>query len=313
MDHLEQQCRHLVDRVLRVLAVQDRSGQLRIINRGLLSPDRRQQANSQEALDDRLDHKLSSILLPLLEDSSIDQKLSAGLRRFGLPDFGEDPSALYNHLMLRHDDWVTVLLTLQLVAESDPAPRVDPATVQALTADDNPHLRVLAYRLVGQRSMTPTVEEDAMVAALMLPDIILRLKSIEIFESLSIGELAAVASVTEEADYDDNQIVIQQGDPGNTLYLIIDGEVAVIKSQEDGSDLELDRIGSGDYFGEMALFEQIPRTATIRTVRPCRMLVLHKQQFDEMVREYPQIALEICKVLSSRIRKLHQKMTGKTA
>jgi CRP-like cAMP-binding protein len=59
----------------------------------------------------------------------------------------------------------------------------------------------------------------------------------------------------------------------------------------------------------MALFEQIPRTATIRTVKPCRMLVLHKQQFDEMVREYPQIALEICKVLSSRIRKLHQRMT----
>ena len=91
------------------------------------------------------------------------------------------------------------------------------------------------------------------------------------------------------------------------MFLIIDGEVAVIRTQEDGKETELDRISAGDHFGEMALFEEIPRTATIRTVQPCRMLMLHKQEFNEMVRQYPKIALEICKVFSGRIRKLHQK------
>lgn len=307
--HLRQQCRHLVNRVLRVLAIQDRSGQLTIINRGLASPDRRQQANSQEALDDRLDHKLSSILLPLLEDASVNQKLAVGQRRFELPDFTDDTSALYKHLMLRDDDWVTVLLTLQLVAESEQSSVADRAVVQTLITDDNPHIRRLANRLLDTAVESPTAEEYVMVAALTLPDIILRLKSIEIFEGLSVGELAAVASATDEAAFESEQVVIRQGDPGDTMYLIIDGEVAVIKTQQDGSEIELDHINAGDYFGEMALFEQIPRTANIRTVKPCRMLVLHKQQFDEMVREYPQIALEICKVLSSRIRKLHQKMS----
>jgi hypothetical protein len=308
LDHLQQQSRRRVDRVLRVLAIQDRTGQLRIINRGLTSPDHRQRANSQEALDDLLDRKLASMILPLLEDSSIDQKLVIGRRRFSLPDFTNNSAALYNHLILRDDDWVTVLLTLHLIAEYGQASQADLTVVRTLCASDNPHLRKSADRLVSRNTGTLPVEDDDMVAALMLPDIILRLKSIEIFEGLSVGELAAVASVTEEASFDEQQVVIQQGDPGNTLYLVIDGEVAVIKLQEDGSELELDRIGSGDYFGEMALFEQIPRTATIRTVKPCRMLLLHKQQFDEMVREYPQIALEICKVLSSRIRKLHQKV-----
>lgn len=308
LDHLHQQSRRRVDRVLRVLAIQDRTGQLRIINRGLTSPDRRQQANSQEALDDLLDRKLSGMILPLLEDSSITQKLTIGRRRFALPDFANNPAALYNHLLLRDDDWVTVLLTLHLVTEYGQAPQVDPTVVRTLSASDNPHLRLSADRLAGRGTGIPSMEDHTMVAALMLPDIILRLKSIEIFEGLAVGELAAVASVTEEASFDEQRVVIQQGDPGNTLYLVIDGEVAVIKRQEDGGELELDRIGSGDYFGEMALFEQIPRTATIRTVKPCRMLLLHKQQFDEMVREYPQIALEICKVLSSRIRKLHQKV-----
>ena len=311
LDHLLQQCHSLANRVLRVLAVQDRSGQLRIILRGLSSPDRRQQANSQEALDDRLDHKLSSMLLPLLEEASVAQKLAVGQRRFDLPDFAGDAGALYKHLMSRHDDWVTVLLTLQLVAETEQAHIVDQASIRRLTTDDDPHIRIVANRLIDNTIENTPMEEQAMVAALSLPDIILRLKSIEIFEGLSVGELAAVASATEEAAFEDKEIVIRQGDPGDTLYLVIDGEVAVIKAQEDNSEIELDRIESGDYFGEMALFEQIPRTATIRTVKPCRMLLLHKQQFDEMVREYPQIALEICKVLSSRIRKLHQKMAFK--
>jgi CRP-like cAMP-binding protein len=53
----------------------------------------------------------------------------------------------------------------------------------------------------------------------------------------------------------------------------------------------------------------IPRTATIRTLQACRMLTLREQEFKKMVREYPQIALGICKVLGARIRKLHTRMT----
>jgi len=149
-----------------------------------------------------------------------------------------------------------------------------------------------------------------MNTALALPDIILKLKPIEIFEGLNVNELAAVASVTEEVSFDASETVIKEGDAGNTLYLILEGEVAVIKSEENGSEMTLDHIGDGDHFGEMALFEEIPRTATIRTTKPCRMLILHRQEFDEMVREYPRIALKICKVFSGRIRKLHQKIAN---
>ena len=148
-----------------------------------------------------------------------------------------------------------------------------------------------------------------MTETLTLPKIILWLKRIEIFEQLAVNELAAVASVTEEIDFAENHEVIKENDQGDTLYLIIEGRVSVFKRQEDGSEIELDFMDAGDYFGEMALFEDLPRTATIRTTTPCRMLMLHKQEFKEMVREYPQIALAICKILSARIRKLHTRMT----
>ncbi len=308
LGHLTQQRYAIVDRVLRVLAIQDRSERLRIIRRGLASSDARERANSQEALDDLLDHKLSRILIPLLEDEGTSQTLAAGRQRFKIVDHLRDAAGLCSHLLSRTDDRLAVLLTLYLLTVQ-PLYGVDQAAIKGLTADDNPHIRVLARSALSTLTDGPPKEERGMAPALSLPDIILRLKSIEIFESLSVNELAAVAAVTEEVEFEANRIVIQQDDPGDRMFLIIDGEVAVIKNQENGKETELDRISAGDHFGEMALFEDIPRTATIRTVQPCRMLMLHKQEFYEMVRQYPQIALEICKVFSGRIRKLHQKFT----
>ena len=147
-----------------------------------------------------------------------------------------------------------------------------------------------------------------METEITIPDKILHLKEIEIFKELSVSELAAVASVTEEVVYPPGEIVIMEGEPGETMYLIIAGEVAVIKGRGQGNEIELDRIGAGDYFGEMALFEHDVRSATIRTAEESRLLVLHKREFAEIVREYPQIALHICKVLGRRIRTLHEKV-----
>ena len=141
-----------------------------------------------------------------------------------------------------------------------------------------------------------------------IPTKIFHLKGIYIFEGLSVSELAAIASVTEVFVYPQGEVVIREGEPGDTMYLVIDGEVVVIKDYGKDQEIELDRIGAGDYFGEMALFKGHVRSATIRTARQSRLLVLHKREIDEIVREYPQIALHICEVLSQRIRELHQKI-----
>ena len=94
------------------------------------------------------------------------------------------------------------------------------------------------------------------------------------------------------------------------MFLIIKGAGSVIKGagEEGEREIELGRTGTGDYFGEMALFEDAVRSATIRTAEEARFLILHKQEFTEIVREYPQIALHICKALSARIRDLHAKI-----
>ena len=141
-----------------------------------------------------------------------------------------------------------------------------------------------------------------------ISDKIMLLRGIDIFESLSVSELAAIASVVEEIDCTPGEIIIQEGTVGDTMYLVVKGEVSVIKDLGEINEIEIDRIKAGDYFGEMALFEDAVRSVSIRIEEPSSFMVLHKQEFKELVREYPQIALEICKVLSGRIRNLHTKI-----
>jgi CRP-like cAMP-binding protein len=92
------------------------------------------------------------------------------------------------------------------------------------------------------------------------------------------------------------------------MYLIVSGEVSVSQLGEDGCALELARLGEGDYVGEMALFDDAPRSATVTTLGEVHLLMLHKREFEETVREYPQVALQICKELSRRLRALHQRI-----
>jgi len=114
--------------------------------------------------------------------------------------------------------------------------------------------------------------------------------------------------VTKELNYPKDRTVIKQNDVGETVFLVIEGEVEVTKELMDGNEMVLDTIGKGDSFGEMALIENEPRSATIRTTKNSRFLILHQQEFKETAMEFPRIALKICKVLSSRIRHLHDRV-----
>ena len=145
-----------------------------------------------------------------------------------------------------------------------------------------------------------------------LPEKILHLKDIAIFKGLTVGELASVATVTEEKRAEPGETVIKEGEPGSVMYLVLDGEVAVIKALSESSDqeIELARINSGDYFGEMALFENAPNSATIRAVKASHFMTINKIEFMEIVMEYPNIALHICEGFCKRIRALHAKINS---
>jgi hypothetical protein len=309
MDHLTQERKMKVENILRVLSIQDGSGQIRILWRGLMSSDARQRSNSIEALAAVLDSTLARILVPLLEDIPAEDRLNVGRKNFRLPDFAGNNSVLLSHILTK-GEWITSLLTLSLMAKQG-IDGVAHDLLEGLATYQNPYVRQMARRVLFKGDTGSSVEGDGMDMGMSLSERIFHLKEIAIFEGLYVGELAAIGSISQELAYSAGEVVMKEGESGESMYLIIEGDVSVSKEEkgEKEPSIELDRISAGDYFGEMALFEEAPRSATIRTLGPSRFLVIHKREFKELVHEYPLIALHICKVLSRRIRRLHEKVT----
>jgi len=103
--------------------------------------------------------------------------------------------------------------------------------------------------------------------------------------------------------YQDGEIIIQQGEVGNCMYVIQEGKVKVLM-EEDGQEVQLAIRSEGDFFGEMAIFERDVRSATIRALGEVRVLTIDKKNFLSRISQDPSIAFRIVETMSSRIREL---------
>ncbi|EMS80992.1 Npt1/Npt2 family nucleotide transporter [Desulfotignum phosphitoxidans] len=300
ISHLVERKELILENIVRVLAIHDQTGRMRTAWQGIFSADARQRANAIELLNDILDRKTFNTMLPLLESPNTTVALADGRKLVKIPGFSSDGKQAASEL-LSSPDWVDVILGLGLIGEiHDLQPASD--CIQDLEQSENPYISKEVHMILQKKKSTQDTEVSA---KLSLGEKILLLKEIDIFSGLTASELAAISSVTEETEFAEDQEVIKQNSIGETVYLIIEGRVSVIMEKENGNQAEIDQMDSGAAFGEMALIDNSPRSATIRTITPCRFLTLHKQEFKETAMEFPRIALQICSVLSQRIRHLH--------
>jgi CRP-like cAMP-binding protein len=103
--------------------------------------------------------------------------------------------------------------------------------------------------------------------------------------------------------YDDGKIIIRQGEPGDCMYEIQEGQVEVVK-EKDGKEIQLAVLGKGDFFGEMAIFDREVRSATVRAKGEVRALTIDKRTFLRRIAEDPSLAFRIVERMSRRIREL---------
>jgi hypothetical protein len=298
--HLSEKKELTLENIIRVLAMHDQTGRLRTAWQGIFSADKRQRANAIELLNGILDRKTFNTMLPLLESPTIDAALTEGRKLARIPRFDPDGKQVVSDLC-SSADWVDVIMGLSLNREI-PEIHLPPKQFQDMKQSENPHILEEIHMIWKKKEGSLDTETPAKIS---LGEKILLLKEIDIFSGLSASELAAIAAVTEEMEYAQDQIVIKQNDIGETVFLIVDGKISVIMEKENGQLELLDQMTIGSAFGEMALIDDSPRSATVRTDTPCRFLILHKQEFKETAMEFPRIALQICSVLSRRIRHLH--------
>lgn len=103
--------------------------------------------------------------------------------------------------------------------------------------------------------------------------------------------------------YRPGEIIVHQGETGDCMYVIQDGEVDVLKEQ-NGVQTVVDTMHTGDIFGEMAIIDRTVRSSTVRASTAVRILTIDKKTFIRRVQEDPSLALSVLKAMSQRVRNL---------
>jgi len=104
-------------------------------------------------------------------------------------------------------------------------------------------------------------------------------------------------------DYEDGEIIVRQGEEGDSMFVIQEGQVEVLK-ETDGKETRLRIACEGEFMGEMAIFERVARSATLRAMGRVRVLTIDKKNFLRRVHEDPSLAVRVVKTMSGRIREL---------
>jgi diguanylate cyclase (GGDEF)-like protein len=125
------------------------------------------------------------------------------------------------------------------------------------------------------------------------------LRGIGIFTDLPAGERAQVAGRMQQRSLRKGATLFSEGDPGDELYVILSGSMAVTVKTPDGAEITLSEIGAGGFLGEMSIIEQAPRSATCRALADCELLALHANDFLELIASRPQAAAAILRSMGT--------------
>jgi len=139
------------------------------------------------------------------------------------------------------------------------------------------------------------------------------LRSVDLFKSLPPSLIAKIADVAECRAFPKDEIIIHEGDQGDSFYQVISGLTRVFRVSDEGVDVTLATLGPGEGLGEMALLTGEPRSASVETIEASGFLVIQKQAFDQLAAEIPEFSLALSKILSSRLSRGGAELVHATA
>jgi serine/threonine protein phosphatase PrpC len=158
------------------------------------------------------------------------------------------------------------------------------------------------------------IDEEG-TGALLHKEINLKIETIRrmpIFKFLNYKELVRILNITHVMDIDRKQTVIREGDEGEDLFIVLKGSVRVHKG-----DTDIVTLGAGDHFGEMALIDKAPRSASVSAVDLARLLRIGRSDFFNIIRNEPRLATKLLwsflQVISERLRTTSAELSGAKA
>ncbi len=259
---------------------------------------REKRAYALEVLDNILADEFKPLILPLLEDLDIAQRLELWNRSARMPGV----SNLLNA--------ETILELPSYYDTESRTPWIKSCVIQALVRNPRYQLKIesltdeselVQNTLAWARTTLSAVKEKKKMLSII--ERVLILKTVGIFGDTPDHLLAEVADLLEEQYLNANETFITKGDPATCMYIIVNGEVSV----HDG-DHELNQLGPRDIVGEMAILDATPRSASVTTIESTHLLKLDRTPFFELIADRAEVAQGIIRVLARRLRNAQNTM-----
>ena len=125
-----------------------------------------------------------------------------------------------------------------------------------------------------------------------------------IFQGLSQEELAHLSGLAQTKIYKPRETIVEKGDSATEFFVLLRGRAKVGAPGADGSHAAINVMGPGEVFGEIAILDGQPRSATVTTLEECEMAVVNKAAFNDLLTASPSIAVKLLNVLAGRVREL---------
>jgi CRP-like cAMP-binding protein len=139
-------------------------------------------------------------------------------------------------------------------------------------------------------------------------DTIELLGRVPVFSALAEEELARVADVAVPRRFGSSEVVFRAGDHSDTCYIVRSGHARAVREHPDGRSITLATFGPGDIFGELAMFDEERRSATIETLEETEAIAILGRDMRRLLREHPEIAIKLIAALGRRLRETNERL-----
>ena len=133
-------------------------------------------------------------------------------------------------------------------------------------------------------------------------------REVPLFADLGEADLDSLLAVATRRKFPKDSVIFFERDPGDSLFMIMSGRVKVTILSDDGREIILSVLGEKDFFGEMSLLDNEPRSATAIAMEDAEVVILHQREFLSIVEKRPRILVLLLAVLSSRLRKANHQI-----
>jgi CRP-like cAMP-binding protein len=134
------------------------------------------------------------------------------------------------------------------------------------------------------------------------------LRRVPVFSALGEDELAHVAEVAVPRRFDAGEVVFREGDESNTCYIVRSGGARAVREHPDGRSITLANFGPGDIFGELAMFDNERRSATVEATEATEAIAILGGDMRRLLRQHPEIAVKLLSALGRRLRQTNERL-----